>query len=491
MTVLVPVAPATAGELPEGYDLIIGPLRFTCPLDALGETLGDGLDTVGAALTPSERRPRPLKLKLPVRAWHRETDAVEVGRRLRRQVRQLLDNPSWRFGGLFLHWQVDEDLDGWLLIGGGDLTETDAGVTFADYELELSDVYVVARPGTHRPARRLDLADRRAGTVPRDSRGTLFSTDFSSQALPAEPLAIAGDVVSVTGANHRLPASNTAGPLIAGRRLWRTVAADNGEAVSYMPDELLVPGGRLAYHDVDELGSVRAWDLSTAFVYPPLAAGYAQVRDAAPDVYYGWERVLGDPLTVDRPLAIENGAVRALWLGPAATEGLAIEYYDAALGAFRREARVLSAAAVTELSVVEITPERGVIELRAADKALRVILQRGWWGPRLEAFNDSGGTASIEYAPDAGAPVLGVSSPTWVDTLTAGGRTVLWARGTSADARDTTPTVITGPAVCYRRARTVVAQLAMPPGPTGAQLASLSLVDARSAPVLVSRPKGA
>ena len=493
MTRLVVLGAAPAGTEVEGYDLQIGPLRFTCPLDPLGESLGDGLEAVGAALVPAERRPRPLRLKVPVRAYHRELDPTAVGLRLRRQTRQMLENPRWRMGGLFAYWSPDPDLDGWLLIGGGELSETDPGISFGDFELELSDVYMVGRPGTHKPARRLDIADRRGGQVPRDTRGFLYSTDFNTQALPTEPLAIPGDVVYPLGANNRVPASITAGAQKGTRRLWRTVVASNGEAVSYAPDTVLVPSGRRAYQDVEDVGSVRCWDLSTAAVYPPVTGGYARIRDDAPDAYYGWERVFGDVLTADKPLALDNGVCRVVWLGPQATQGLALEYHDASIDAMRRAGTLLHAVGVNEIFVVELTPERGVLEFRASAWAMRVILQRGWWGPRVESYADTGGTAAIEYGgfgwgPDIGSGV-GVASPTWVRSLQGTGSLLYAAIGRATDAWSSTTQVVPS----GRRqsgTRTVVAQLGFAAGLTSQQVASLSLADARPSPVLVARARG-
>jgi len=473
-----------------GYSVRLGPLAFVTPADTVGETIGDGLEVVGAALTASDRRPRPLKLKLPVRGYQLEFDVVGAGLRLRRQVRQVIDNSKWRLQGLYFVWDADPDLDGWLMVGGADLSETDPGISFGEFEMDLSEVYIAGRPGTHRPGRRAWVVDLRTGLAARDTRRLLYSTDFAAQALPAEPLVVPGDIVDLVASGNHPVVSTTVGPLRGARHLYRTVAAADAEIVSYLPDESLLPE-RTRYLELDDLGSVRVWDLSNATPYPPEPAGYSSERDTDPNLYWGWERVLGDVLTANRPLAVDNGATRLIWLGPAANQGLAIEYWDDALGSFHRIGRVLHSLNVREQRVIEATPERAVIEWRAGRYGLRAILQRGWWGPRLESYDDGGSTARLEYAPDAGGTMsVTTQTPTWVVNATSSGtghQPLLWAAGSADEVRDTTPTVIAGPAATWRRTRVLVARLGCPPGPDSEDLASLSLVDARPIPVLIGR----
>ena len=219
------------------YDLRLGPLAFTCPTDALEETLGETLEAVGAALTPADRRPRPLKIPLRIEGDVAEADSLAYGQRLRRQARQLLENPDWLAGGLYLWIRFDTELNGWVRIGGGQVRESDPGLTFGIWELELETPYLVGRPATHRAGRRLDLADRRTGLVPRDTRGLIYSTDFAAQALPASPLILPGDIGNAV-ANDAAAAGNVAGPLVRGRRLWATAPGADGRVISYSPTEV-------------------------------------------------------------------------------------------------------------------------------------------------------------------------------------------------------------------------------------------------------------
>lgn len=476
------------------YDIRLGPLRFLWPADTIAETVGDGLDVVGAALSASDRRPRPLKLQLPIRGAVRETDPTEFGLQLRRAVRALFDNAAWRLGGFYFTWVADPDLDCWLLVGGGEMSETDPGLSFGDFTLDLSDVYIAGRPGTHRPGRRAVIGDRRGGLVPRASRtaAPLYSIDFASQPLPDQPLFLPGDITAALASGNRPVDPMTAGLERFGRRLWQAASGTDGEVISFLPDPAVLPA-RDRYIDVEEVGCVKVWD-ATGNV--PSDTAYTGEQDIDP-AGYGWDRIFGDVLTADRQLAIENGVCRLIWLGAGANAGLAVEYWDDVLGHYRRIGRVLHATGVAEQHVVELTPERGVLEWRAGRYAMRAILQRGWWGPRLESYDDGGSTARLEYAPKAtaGAAVSAIDqTPAWVKLVSASGaQSLRWALGAADDAIYDDPAVIDGtgnPTAAIfgaRRTRVLVAQLSPPPGPAAEALASLSLVDARAVPVLVGR----
>lgn len=469
-----------------GYDVRLGPLRFVTPADTVSEEVGGSLEAIGAAIAEGDPRPPALSLKLPLRGARREVDRYAAGLRLRRQTRALLNNARWRAHGFMFLWQADPDLDLWLRVGGGTIAEEDPGVSLAEFSLELRDVYIVGRPGTHRPGRRVNVADRRTGLVARDTRRLLYSTDFAAVALPTDTVALPGDTVDLVASGNRPVGASTLGPLRGARRLWRALAATDGETLTYLPDEALLTGqGR--YLDLEEPGSVRVWDRgSSADVPQPSTAE----RDTDPDVYLGWERIYGDVLQSNRYLAIDNGACRLIWLGPAGSQGLAIEYWDDALGRYRRDLRVIHATGVREARIIELTQDRAVVEWRAGENAMRAILQRGWWGPRLESYADGGGTAALEVAgvpaavAFAASPAYAAGSP--VEGLDVQGRIHLWAHGTDAPGRSSTPSIVAA-GKRYSRTRVYVAQLAAPPGPNAAGLGGLSLIDAQAVPVLIGR----
>lgn len=490
MTRLISLVPSSENPSLVGYDVLMGPLAFVTTADTVGEGIGDGLDIVGATVTPSERKPRPLKLTVPVRGYELSADPRAAGLRLRRQVRAAFNNARWRLQAYYFTWEPDPDLDCWLIVGGGDLNETDPGISFGEYELELAETFIRGRPGTHRPARRASIVDRRTGLAERDSRRLLYSTDFATQPLLTQPIILPGDCVDLVSSGNRPVASASLGPERKGtRHLWRTASGVRDEILSYMPDKELLPS-RKSYLELDELGSVRVWDLSNATPYPPVPSGYSEERDTRPDLFWEWERVMGSLLTPDIPLAMDNGACRVIWLGPGSEQGLAIEFWDAGVGHFVRIGRVLQSLNVREQRVVEVTPERAVLEWRAGRHGMRAILQRGWFGPRLEAYDDGGESARLEYAPEGAGGVSTVAAgPSWVRALepVSAGHTLLWAQGSADEAVGKVATVIAGNAATFSRTRVLVAQLSCPGGPTAEELASLSLADSRAIPVLVGR----
>lgn len=491
MTRLVVLTAGGGNESDRGYDVRLGPLAFVCPAAPVTHHVGQAVEPVGAILTPTEARPKPLKLSLAVRGASSEVDPRPVGLRQRRQLDQLLNNRRWVMQGLYFHWEADPELDGWLIVGGGELQDEDPGIVLGEWTLELSDVYVVGKPARARLGRRLELADRRTGLVPLDTRGVLYSTDHAAQALPARPLVIPGDVVGVLLTRNRSSASVQPGPQRGTRRLWRELAALDGDVASFLPDDGVLPDAGRRYLDVEEAGSVRAWDTSRTTV-PLTESSWTAERDADP-VLMGWERLYGTPLDRATPVAVDNGVCRLVWLGAATGQGLAIERYDDAAQRYDRIGRIAGAAGVTEVTIVELTQERAVIEWRGGPRALRAILQRGWYGPRVEAYNDDvGGTARLELVLDGGAAARAAGAPTWVESITGGGQTVLWAKGRDSDTpatfADGAGTFLGGAGLAYTSTgAAIVAQLGTVAGPTAAELASLAIADVQSVPVLVTR----
>ena len=400
------------------YALTLGPLEFICPLENVTRTLGEALENVGAALVPTERRPRPLSLKVPVEGAATEADPRVYGELLKRQTMQLLENRRWLAQGLFLRWEVDDSLAVWVLLGGGNLTEQDPGVSFGMYELELTDLYIVGAPGTHRMGRRLDLADRRTANVPRDTRALIYSTDFADTPALDYPLVLPGDVIAPVSSSRASRASQ-AGPQRAWdgtRTAWQAFEAVDGEVITYQP----LPQGDLIDHNVaplylDDPGSVRIWDQNPAGapnIGPPqLAVFYSQ--DVDPAAAFGWERLYGQPNRSDRYLAMDNGSVRVRWAGGGRGQGLIVELVNSALegggdGVLYPEGRLLhyspgiNGNGGWQISVVELAPERGVLEFRYGPHVMRAILQRGWVGPRIEVYTDLDvdvEAATLEWAP--------------------------------------------------------------------------------------------
>jgi hypothetical protein len=344
----------------------LGPLTLPTLKGEIAETVGDQLETVGAGVVPGDRRPRPLPLTVPIHGDRGDADRRVAGLRLRRQVRALLENSLCRLQGLYLNWSVDPEQNGWLLVGGGDLKYAQGGIVFGDFELALTDCYRVANTRSHRPARRIVATDRRLITTPRDTLGTLFSTDFAlslAQIRAYLPANVTDPVVSVT----RYPLNPS--QLATADGSLGLLDATDGWIVDYEQTE-----GDMVRADV------KIWD-----------------RQGVPAQETSWERVYGpdQPLTATDVPTVENALVRVSW-------DPANRYWDVQSwtgSAWSTDATVVAGAYVAtpnltalRSSVVEWTPERAVLMVSGVQlpEVVRVkifvTLQRGWTAPRFEVY---------------------------------------------------------------------------------------------------------
>ena len=472
------------------YTLQLGPLKFVTAVGPLTEQLGDALEVVGSSLVAGERKPRSFALKLPVRADVAEANRYAAGLRMRRQVRQLMENTAWRMQGLPFAWSIDPDLDCWLLVGGGDLTDPDnAGVTLGEWQLELTDCYVVGRPGTHRAGRRIDVADRRTGLVPRTSFGTIYSTDFAGTAPATYPATIPGDVADLWSTAGYV-ASSSGGVAGTSRIIYNGVPGLDGNVVTYEPKSSLPSPGTHAI--LDPPGQVILWDIGTPMTNGTVGIAPGTTDDSTravygdrfPDVQYGWERVLGTSLRADRSYAMENSVCRVRWTGANADRLLLIE----AVGSTGYEpvARVRSSGQELAWMVpLEVTGERAVVEYGTRSRRVRVILQRGWTGPRIEvARADVGGGALLSITlENAVSPTDVTESPSNVTALRSAGTPRLRAASSHAAVTYGVAAAKTwsAPEAFALQVSTGLSML------SATELAGLSLQDVRSVPVLVPR----
>jgi hypothetical protein len=162
----------------EQRDFELGRISLITVEDSIAEQVGAALEAVGGYVGPGEAKPKGVSLTVPV--WG--TDALGTGQegdRMRRQLRSLIDNPKMRTAGHYLRFAFDPQLSGWYAIGEGELAYADGGPGFQDYKLALSGLYKIGGRTTHRRGIRLEVADRRSASRPRDVRGTFFSVTFS------------------------------------------------------------------------------------------------------------------------------------------------------------------------------------------------------------------------------------------------------------------------------------------------------------------------
>lgn len=228
-------------------DLRLGRWRGPTIHDSVSETLGDALEAVGAAVVPGESRPRTLKFAVPIYGGRRDVDPRETAYRLRRQLRALLENPDARIG-LYLEFDPDPELNGWVSLSGGDLVyegDGGAGPTIGEFRLDLESVYRVGSRSRQREARRAEFVNRLLATTPRDTYLTVYDDAFTvvpgpSNLDPRPLIVLPVGARRVTGA--RGPTAVGAGvrtidgtvSLVTGNALNDLL---EGEVISYDRDE--------------------------------------------------------------------------------------------------------------------------------------------------------------------------------------------------------------------------------------------------------------
>lgn len=338
--------------------LTLGPLALPTLMGSLTEALGDDLETVGAGVVAGERRPRPFQVTIPVRGDVADSDRFGTGNRLRRQVRALMENPAARLQGLYLAFSPDSEQNCWLLIGGGDLKYAAGGISLADYQLELTNCYRVGNRRSHRPARRIEITDRRLATTPRDYLGTQFGVDFAGTTPIGQHILGVGvaDPESAGKPVATITISTKDGNLIA------VQSRADGECISYEQAE--ADEYKATVRIIDRRGS---------------------------GVEANWHDVYGvdQPLTAGEIPVLDNAIARVV--PDVATGRLDVQSWSGS--AWVTDATVLPAAGMTAFrgSVVEWTTERAVLLITGQDSgpkrmAMYVTLQRGWTGPRVEIY---------------------------------------------------------------------------------------------------------
>lgn len=218
------------------FDVRLGRLSLPTVLEGVKETVGEQLDSVGAISLPGERAPKQFPLTLPIYGPTSEDDCYELGLRLRRQLRSLLRNPKARLEGLYFNWGVDDELNAWLLVGRGEITEGDGGITFADFKADLTEVTIAGAPRTHRPGRRLEATDRRLSTTARDYRGAFFSTDFAAETAEVRHYLPVG-VSDLVGVGDRVVDIGSHARASAEGAVPYVLAATPGEPVTFEQPE--------------------------------------------------------------------------------------------------------------------------------------------------------------------------------------------------------------------------------------------------------------
>lgn len=358
-------------------DFRLGRIDFPTIEEGFKEAVGDALEAVGAGLVAGERKPRPFDLALPVRPSSAEPNPYVEAERMRRQVRSLMENAAARLSGLYIKVAFDPEQNGWLLVGGGDLEYAEGGLAFSDYKLSFSDSYVVGRRRTHRPARRIMATDRRLITTPRDIERLVYSSAFAGTpavarvALPHGATdARARNIVSAS-ITQTLPTADGGSAILANN-------LSNGDVVSFEQPE-----------SAEGLGDVTILDRRGN------KAPAEVMATKEPQATFGWEEVYGPdyPLSEGDIPTLQNGLCRLRYVTQGTALCIAIDQFEA--GAWVERSRVVPyadnyAESLVFAQVKEWTPDRAVVFFRAKTPSSNIdvymILQRGWTGPRFEAY---------------------------------------------------------------------------------------------------------
>lgn len=376
----LPITFGAVGGLPDIQRRVsLGPITLPTLMGDLKETLGDQLETVGAGVVAGERRPRAFPLTIPIHGDPGDGAArFDMGNALRRQVRALIENSDARLQGLYLAFSPDPELNGWLLVGGGELTYGPGGISLADYRLELSDCYKVANLRTHRPARRLTATDRRLATTPRDTLGLLYSADFAASSATTRHYLGVG-ITDAVSAVTRAPV---------------TVAT------------VTTRDGALSYRDSSVDGDIVDFEQAETDMAKAIVRAYDQ-HDSADEE--DWEAVYGPDQPLVGMLLLDNAVCR---VAPDTTTGrIDVQAWTGSAWVTDATIAHISGATGFRARLVAWTTERAVLCITSTLSSgvrgeMYVTLQRGWSGPRVEqyAVNAAGSaTAHINvYAKSSG-----------------------------------------------------------------------------------------
>ena len=179
---------------PALFRLAIGRLQVVTVLDGLTEQWGQQVESVGALPVPAEPAARPFAVKLPVYSPAGVANPAKDGRRLRRQLRGLVENDRARLEPVLWQWDADPEAAVWVVLGSGSLEDLAQGAdVFAQWALSLDGAVRVGSLRTHRAARQL-FARPLAGGTPRDWKGLVVATDLAA----ATTLAVHGLPVAAT-----------------------------------------------------------------------------------------------------------------------------------------------------------------------------------------------------------------------------------------------------------------------------------------------------
>lgn len=401
--------------------ITLGRISLPAIQDDFKEGFGATLDTTGAGAALGQRRPKAFTFTIPILAFQGTggVDLLAVALRMRRQVRAMLQNAQLRGQGIYFTDAVDPELNGWVMIGAGQIGYADGNIVAGGFTITIDDIYRVGSRWTHRPGLRCLVADRRLGATPRDQLEQLFSTDF--YLLPA--LSVVGlppaitDVATSTGSKPALGLWSGSDGLA-----YAAIGVADGEVVSFEVAEASRNLGQVVAYD-RRGGTLTAGLTPGPALTPSLTLAPAGATIVRPDPSL-WEEVHGAEwpwnwLTAgqlaDAPV-LANGRCRVR-LDATSVIGFAVDVWTGS--AWTEQGKVVvNRHGVTRapcdtfvsagLVANDCTSERTVVQVvleASSDPVSRetiyISLQRGWSGPRFEVYpslESSGSRAGAELA---------------------------------------------------------------------------------------------
>ena len=488
-----PVVPSSGVTL-----LTLGRLALPTIGKDFKEGVGEPLDTTGAGVALGQRRPKMFGLELPLFVIPDGTtggDPVYAGMRMRRQLRSLLQNHVLRGQGIYLAFLADPEVNGWVMVGNGQIAYADGAVVFGNFLLTLDEIYKVADRTTYRPGVRCVNADLRLSTTPRDLLEQIYSVDFAGSGALAWNYLPPGTSCHASTAGSALSFVTWGGKDGAGEVV---IGALSDEVVAFEQPE----ANR-------NLGQVVAYDRRGNLTGP--SAGPDPLWEEVYGKEWPWSwQTTGIP---DAPV-LDNGRCRVRFDGTVGLPGFRLDVWTGT--AWSEQAKVVfgrrGPSAVSDDTWVSAglteacTPERTVMQIvmrsTADGNSLEVIyvtLQRGWSGPRFEIYPLAAGTvrgASISlYTTTTSVASTRVANAWTIPSsgyLIAGA--VVQAASVIADVADSAAYGVTRQGLStyvdgqgYASVRVSFYPLATSPTAAGAEIGAASLMDCRQVPVLVER----
>lgn len=327
------------------YDLNLGGIDLPTFEQDFSETLGSDYTLVGSAVMPGPPRPASMyNLTINIYGDTEEPDRTTAGFTKRGQVKALLQNAAARYAGLAFTCVFDSSLNGYVVIGTGDISYNTGGATFGDFQLRCSNVVWIPAP----------LTIQAMVTRPTVSADPVEALHY----LPVGASNVVGQADPVYPKTTAYDTLDGKGVFVEGRPVYETLQYDQ-------PWENVLSG------------SVRVWDAPT---YPD----FTKDGDLDPEHVYGWMQAFGPTWSFRGLPVIENGRTRARWdRGQILVETLKNGRYQDH-GAVSTGYEIVGSP-----TILEWTSQEGTVRFPARSKDgnggdVYVRLARGWKGPQVD-----------------------------------------------------------------------------------------------------------